>query len=197
MCRHLRALACALLLVATGLVGSAACSKEGRDERAPGKAEPAPTAAAAPEATPQEPAPDPAAPPTSEEPATPVEPEAPAEGDPAPAPEADPPADEPEAKTPPARPRPQKPRPDRKPPTPADDEPESGGTSGALPGQGEPCKAGQCAKGLSCVEYYGIAGPRGPAMTSCEIRCRGGKGCPPGQHCATIADGPGQVCRPR
>ncbi|HWM88669.1 MAG TPA: hypothetical protein VNO33_22620 [Kofleriaceae bacterium] len=64
------------------------------------------------------------------------------------------------------------------------------------PGQGEPCANGQCAKGLSCVEYYGIAGPRGPKMTSCEIRCPGGKGCPSGQQCATIADGPGQVCRP-
>jgi hypothetical protein len=196
MCRQLRVLACASLLVATGLGGSSACSKEGRDERAPGKAdEPAPTAAATPEAPPQEPASDPAAPPATEEPATPVEPEAPGpQGDPAP--EADEPADQPAAETPPpARPRP-KPRPERKPPT-GDDEPESSGKSGALPGQGEPCKAGQCAKGLSCVSYYGIAGPRGPAMTSCEIRCSGGKGCPPGQHCTTIADGPGQVCRPR
>jgi hypothetical protein len=191
MCRQLRATACALLL-ATGL-GSSACSKEGRDERAPGKPdEPAPTAAAAPEQPPPQ-APDPAAPPTTEEPATPVEPEAPGpQGDPAPAPE----SDEPRAETPPpARPRP-KPRPERKPPTP-DDEPESSGQSGALPGQGQPCKAGQCSKGLTCVEYYGIAGPRGPAMTSCEIRCSGGKGCPSGQHCTTIADGPGQVCRPR
>jgi hypothetical protein len=68
---------------------------------------------------------------------------------------------------------------------------------GPLPGQGEPCNAaGKCKAGLTCVEYYGIAGPRGGKFTSCEIRC-GAKGqCPAGQSCITIADGPGQVCRP-
>src|SRR5262245_1992143 len=37
-----------------------------------------------------------------------------------------------------------------------------------LPVQGMPCQAGKCATGLSCVEYYGIAGPSGPKFTSCE-----------------------------
>lgn len=66
-----------------------------------------------------------------------------------------------------------------------------------LPGQGEPCKDGKCSEGLKCVTYYGIAGPRGPAFTSCEIPCgMKGTACPQGQKCTTIADGPGQVCRP-
>ena len=53
-----------------------------------------------------------------------------------------------------------------------------------------------CAEGLTCVEYYGIAGAAGPKFASCERRC--GKGeppCPAGTSCVTIADGPGQVCR--
>jgi len=62
--------------------------------------------------------------------------------------------------------------------------------------QGTPCPDGKCAPGLSCVTYYGIAGPRGPEFTSCEITCRGDK-CPEGQMCVTIADGPGRVCRPK
>jgi hypothetical protein len=68
----------------------------------------------------------------------------------------------------------------------------------AKPKQGEPCDAeGKCAHGLTCVKYYGVAGPRGPEMTSCEIRCKGTKGhCPKAQSCVTIADGPGAVCRP-
>ena len=70
-------------------------------------------------------------------------------------------------------------------------------TSVAKPKQGEPCDAsGKCSKGLTCVRYYGVAGPRGPAMTSCEIKCADGGACPKGQSCTTIADGPGQVCRP-
>jgi hypothetical protein len=72
-------------------------------------------------------------------------------------------------------------------------------TSGmAKPKQGEPCDAdGKCARGLNCVRYYGVAGARGPRLTSCEIRCgEGTKGrCPKDQTCTTIADGPGQVCR--
>jgi len=66
----------------------------------------------------------------------------------------------------------------------------------SLPKQGEGCAEGKCAAGLTCVEYYGIAGPRGPKFTSCEIPCVGGGRCPGGQKCVTIADGPGQVCRP-
>ena len=61
---------------------------------------------------------------------------------------------------------------------------------------GQPCVAdGTCAAG-SCVTYHGIAGPRGPAFTSCEVTCADGKGCPDGTACITVADGPGAVCRP-
>jgi hypothetical protein len=65
--------------------------------------------------------------------------------------------------------------------------------------QGEPCDAaGQCGgKPLECVKFYGIAGARGPQFTSCEIRCGENGECPKGQSCRTIADGPGQVCRPK
>jgi hypothetical protein len=62
--------------------------------------------------------------------------------------------------------------------------------------QGHPCAEGRCAPGLACVEYYGIAGPRGGKFTSCEIRCGAGGKCSGGQQCITVADGPGQVCRP-
>ena len=71
-------------------------------------------------------------------------------------------------------------------------------TGAAKPKQGEPCDAtATCARGLTCVRYYGVAGARGPQMTSCEIKCgEGTEGqCPKGQACTTIADGPGQVCR--
>jgi hypothetical protein len=71
------------------------------------------------------------------------------------------------------------------------------GTDDTLPQQGEPCPDRVCAESLTCVEYYGIAGPSGPLFTSCEIRCDDKGRCPCGQACITIADGPGQVCRPR
>jgi hypothetical protein len=72
------------------------------------------------------------------------------------------------------------------------------GPSGQGAGQGQPCDDGKCAPGFTCVSYYGFAGPAGPKFTSCEIKCQmGGKpGCPAGQTCITIADGPGTVCRP-
>jgi len=66
----------------------------------------------------------------------------------------------------------------------------------ALPGQQEPCPEGRCAVGLACVSYLGIAGGQGPTFTSCEIRCGHGELCPASQTCVTVADGPGQVCRP-
>jgi len=67
----------------------------------------------------------------------------------------------------------------------------------AKPKQGEPCDAqGECAKGLTCVRYRGVAGAAGPEMTSCEIRCSSKIRCPKSQKCTIIADGPGQVCRP-
>lgn len=65
-----------------------------------------------------------------------------------------------------------------------------------LPAQGQSCPEGRCAAGLSCLRYYGIAGAQGPELTSCEIACAKGGACPEGQRCVTIADGPGQVCRP-
>lgn len=65
------------------------------------------------------------------------------------------------------------------------------------PGQGEACGPGDaCADGLTCLHYYGIAGPTGPEFTSCEIPCGAHGACPSGQRCITIADGPGSVCRP-
>lgn len=66
-----------------------------------------------------------------------------------------------------------------------------------LKGLGEPCGEGdKCADGQSCIAYYGIAGPRGPQFKSCEIGCPQDASCPGGLRCVTIADGPGQVCRP-
>ncbi len=65
------------------------------------------------------------------------------------------------------------------------------------PGIGENCGANDaCAQGLTCVSYYGIAGARGPQFKTCEIKCADGAACPAGTKCITIADGPGQVCRP-
>ena len=72
-------------------------------------------------------------------------------------------------------------------------------TGVAKPKQGEPCDAnGKCARGLTCIRYRGVAGAAGPELTSCEIRCgeRAKSHCPKDQTCTTIADGPGQVCRP-
>lgn len=78
------------------------------------------------------------------------------------------------------------------PPATPDPEPASGAPLG------QPCGAADaCATGTECVKYYGIAGPRGPEFKSCEIRCKADDSCPPAHRCATIADGPGQVCRPK
>jgi len=64
------------------------------------------------------------------------------------------------------------------------------------PGIGETCGPGdRCAAGLSCVHYYGIAGPRGPEFKTCEIRCKDSSACPKGTSCITVSDGPGLVCR--
>jgi len=71
------------------------------------------------------------------------------------------------------------------------------GDVGTLPGRGQPCPENKCAEGLSCIEYFGIAGPSGPRFTSCETRCGAEPMvCPDGLRCVTIADGPGRVCRP-
>ncbi len=58
------------------------------------------------------------------------------------------------------------------------------------------CGAETCKPGQVCIEYYGVAGPKGPKFQSCEWACgKGGGDCPPGTTCVTIADGPGAVCR--
>jgi hypothetical protein len=72
----------------------------------------------------------------------------------------------------------------------------AGGDREPLPGQGEPCPEYVCAKDLTCVRFYGFAGPAGGELTSCEYPCGSGEECPRGQSCTTIYDGPGQVCRP-
>jgi hypothetical protein len=69
------------------------------------------------------------------------------------------------------------------------------GSANAGPKLGEPCGANDACGEGSCVTYYGIAGPRGPAFKSCEIKCDGGTPCAGGRKCTTIADGPGLVCR--
>lgn len=64
--------------------------------------------------------------------------------------------------------------------------------------QGQSCASGadQCATGLSCVSYFGIAGGSGPEFKTCEIPCAmPGAMCPTGQACVTVADGPGRVCQ--
>jgi len=61
---------------------------------------------------------------------------------------------------------------------------------------GGDCGGQVCEAPKQCIEYYGIAGAKGPKMYSCDIPCKPGKGgCPDGMKCTTIADGPGPVCR--
>jgi hypothetical protein len=70
----------------------------------------------------------------------------------------------------------------------------AGGT--AAPGIEEACGSGdRCAQGLTCVSYYGFAGPRGPQFKTCEIRCQDNSACPKDRTCVTVSDGPGRVCR--
>lgn len=187
MCRARWFAALALLPI----LAQGACSKKEKEsEPAPGDT---------PATVPAEPAPDPAA----DLPATPVSPEPAGGGESgAPGPGAPSEAEGETEKPAPDKPAPERPEPEKpsKPADKPDETPdrsdESSEESASLPAQGAPCADGQCGKGLTCIEYYGIAGPRGPRMTSCEIPCKGGGGCPDGQQCATIADGPGQVCRP-
>jgi hypothetical protein len=87
------------------------------------------------------------------------------------------------------------------PPTPTP--PPSSGSSEATtpppaagPGIAEKCGDNDaCAGGLECVHYRGIAGAAGPEFKTCEKRCDADAACPEGKHCATVADGPGRVCR--
>ncbi|RMG99518.1 MAG: hypothetical protein D6705_03045 [Deltaproteobacteria bacterium] len=61
---------------------------------------------------------------------------------------------------------------------------------------GEPCGHARCKPPARCIRHYGIAGPSGPALESCEIPCGPDGACPPRMRCVTVADGPGRVCRP-
>lgn len=67
-----------------------------------------------------------------------------------------------------------------------------------LPERGFACAEGQCAAGLTCMTYYGVAGSNGPEFSSCEIPCQIGKKdlCPDDEMCVRISDGPGEVCMP-
>lgn len=69
----------------------------------------------------------------------------------------------------------------------------------STPGLGEKCGVdGACAQRATCMTYYGIAGPSGPAFKTCEIKCSPtatATACPADRKCTTIADGPGSVCR--
>lgn len=57
------------------------------------------------------------------------------------------------------------------------------------------CKStNACPSPMQCISYYGIAGPQIPKFQSCEIPCKTNADCPNKLLCATIADGPGQVC---
>lgn len=68
--------------------------------------------------------------------------------------------------------------------------------SGPPGAMGDRCGANDaCAKGLTCVAYYGIMGPRGPQFKSCEVKCGSTADCPKGTNCMTVSDGPGRVCR--
>lgn len=61
------------------------------------------------------------------------------------------------------------------------------------------CDGQPCEPPRECISYFGIAGPSGPMFHACEIRCEpeiDNGGCPQGMRCATIADGPGNVCQP-
>lgn len=91
----------------------------------------------------------------------------------------------PKAATPAPPPTPPPPSPGDTPPPPAFD----------VTQLGQPC-SDKCVAPAKCEQYSGIAGPKGPQFTSCELRCGDAKACPDGTTCVTVADGPGEVCRP-
>ena len=67
---------------------------------------------------------------------------------------------------------------------------------GAVDGAGPiVCGDKTCASGEQCIEYFGIAGPRGPRFQTCAIPCGAKRSCPKGLSCVTVADGPGDVCQ--
>lgn len=59
------------------------------------------------------------------------------------------------------------------------------------------CGKKTCAAGEQCIEYYGIAGPKGPKLRTCGVPCKLGKKgqCPAGKRCVMISDGAGAVCQ--
>lgn len=57
----------------------------------------------------------------------------------------------------------------------------------------ESCASQPCAAGVKCLSYYGVAGPSGPLIKTCEIPCQSDLDCG-GLKCGVIYDGPGQVC---
>ena len=80
----------------------------------------------------------------------------------------------------------------------ADASPSTAAKGNDLSQQGQPCPDGTCAEGLRCLSYYGIAGANGPQFATCELPCAANSNaCPSDQQCVVIADGPGQVCKPR
>jgi hypothetical protein len=93
-----------------------------------------------------------------------------------------------------------RPEPATQDPTPTTTPPADSADEGAAespPGDDACGENGPCTDGKQCIEYFGFAGPSGPKFYSCEIPCADDKNaCPAGQECITIADGPGQVCRP-
>jgi len=85
---------------------------------------------------------------------------------------------------------------------PAKPEPGGATTEKLTPNSGEApggatvsCGTKTCKPGQECIDYYGIAGPKGPKFESCEWKCGKDGACPKGTKCVTVADGPGRVCR--
>ncbi len=73
-----------------------------------------------------------------------------------------------------------------------DNKPGGGAVGGANP---VVCGDKTCASGERCIEYFGIAGARGPRFQTCGIPCGAKRSCPKGLSCVTVADGPGDVCQ--
>jgi hypothetical protein len=72
----------------------------------------------------------------------------------------------------------------------------SGGSSGGIliDDLGKPCPSAGCPPGLTRVSFCGIAGCDQGSFCSCEVPCEEDADCPDGTVCASISDGPGNVC---